>query len=115
MTEKQEQEALFGWASYRPDLKLMYHVVNEGRRSIQHTMSLIRQGMKPGVPDICLPVARGPYHGLYIELKTKTGRQSPEQKQWQRDLLEEGYCAVVCKGIEAARETIDWYMKGAKR
>lgn len=45
MTEKQEQEALFEWAKYRPDLKLMHHVVNEGRRSIQHTMSLIRQGM----------------------------------------------------------------------
>ena len=71
--------------------------------------------MKPGVPDICLPVARGGYHGLYIELKTKTGSQSPEQKQWQRDLLNEGYCAVVCRGFYEAVDTIDWYMKGAKR
>ena len=115
MSERDEQIALFDWAQYRTDLRLLHHIPNEGRRSIQYAMSLKRQGMKPGVPDICLPVARGGYHGLYIELKTKTGRQSPEQKQWQRDLLEEGYCAVVCKGFEAARETIDWYMKGAKR
>lgn len=114
MTEKQEQEALFEWAKYRPDLKLMHHVVNEGRRSIQHTMSLIRQGMKPGVPDICLPVARGKYHGLYIELKAKGGRLSPEQREWQRALLEEGYCAAVCYGFEQAKQTIDWYMRGAQ-
>lgn len=112
MTEKDEQIALFDWASYRPDLQLMFHITNEGRRSVQHTMSLIRQGMKPGVPDIFLPLARGKYHGLFIELKQKHGgRLSPEQKEWQRALLEEGYCATVCKGFDEARETIDWYLR----
>jgi hypothetical protein len=116
MTEKDEQIALFDWASYRPDLKLMFHVTNEGRRTVQHTQSLLRQGMKPGVPDIFLPIAKGPYHGLFIEMKRRIGgRQTPEQKEWQRALLEEGYCAVVCKGFEEAKDVIDWYMKGAKR
>lgn len=115
MTEKDEQIALFDWAQYRTDLQLMFHVVNEGRRSVQHTQSLIRQGMKPGVPDIFLPVAKGRYHGLFIEMKRRYGgRQSPEQKAWQAALLEEGYCAVVCKGCEEAMDTIDWYMRGAK-
>ena len=114
MTEKEEQIALFDWAAYRPDLHLLHHIPNEGRRSIQHAMSLKRQGVKPGVPDICLPVARGKYHGLYIELKTTGGRPTPEQREWQRELLEEGYCAAVCYGFEQAKQTIDWYMRGAK-
>lgn len=115
MTEKQEQEALFDWAQYRTDLQLMFHVTNEGRRSVQYTQSLLRQGMKPGVPDIMLPVARGRYHGLFIELKRRIGgRVSPEQRAWQKALIEEGYCAVICKGFEDAKETIDWYMRGAK-
>lgn len=114
MTEKDEQIAIFDWASYRPDLRLMFHIPNEGRRTVQHTVSLLRQGMKPGVPDICLPVARGKYHGLYIELKAKGGRLSPDQREWQLSLLEEGYCAAVCYGFEQARETIEWYLKGAK-
>ena len=50
MTEKDEQIALFDWAYYMTDLQLMFHIPNEGRRSVQHTASLIRQGMKPGVP-----------------------------------------------------------------
>ena len=112
MTEKDEQIALFDWAQYRTDLQLMFHITNEGRRSVQHTQSLLRQGMKPGVPDIFLPVARGGYHGLFIEMKRRVGgRSTPEQKEWQRALLEEGYAACVCKGFDAARETIDWYMR----
>lgn len=114
MTEKDDQEKIFEYAKYRPDLKLMYHPANEGRRTVQHTMALLRMGMKPGVPDIVLPVARGKYHGLYIELKAKGGRLSPDQREWQLSLLEEGYCAAVCYGFEQAKQTIDWYMKGAK-
>lgn len=115
MTEKDEQIALFDWAQYRTDLQLMFHIVNEGRRSVQHTASLIRQGMKQGVPDIFLPVAKGRYHGLFIELKRKYGgRQTPEQKAWQTALLEQGYAACVCKGFDEAKDTIDWYMRGAE-
>lgn len=112
MTEKDEQIALFDWAQYRTDLQRMFHITNEGRRSVQHTMSLLRQGMKPGVPDNMLPLARGGYHGLFIELKRSSGgRLSPEQKDWQAALLEEGYAVAVCKGFEEARETIDWYVR----
>lgn len=115
MTEKDEQIALFDWASYRTDLQLMFHIPNEGRRSVQHTQSLLRQGMKPGVPDIFLPIAKGRYHGLFIEMKRKFGgRQTPEQKAWQTALLENGYCSCVCRGFEDARDTIDWYLRGAK-
>ena len=34
MTEKDEQIALFDWAKYRTDLQLMFHITNEGRRSV---------------------------------------------------------------------------------
>lgn len=115
MTEKDEQISLFRWAEYRTDLQLMFHIPNEGRRCVQHTQSLLRQGMKPGVPDIFLPIPKGRYHGLFIEMKRRTGgRQTPEQRAWQEALLENGYCAVVCKGFEVARDAIDWYMRGAK-
>ena len=114
MTETDEQIALFDFASYRPDLRLMFHIPNEGRRTVQHTQTLLRMGLKPGVPDIMLPIAKGRYHGLFIELKRKYGgRTTPEQKAWQAELLEQGYCACVCKGFDEARATIDWYMKGA--
>jgi len=62
--------------------------------------------------DICLPVARGKYHGLYIELKRrKGGRVSYEQRDWLVRPNEQGYYAVVCKGFEAAKKTIEDYME----
>ena len=114
MTEKDEQKTLFAWASYRSDLSLMFHIANEGKRSVQHTQMLLQMGMKPGVPDIMLPVAKGRYHGLFIEMKRRDGKLTEAQRSWQRALLENGYAAVVCRGFEEARETIDWYMRGAK-
>ena len=68
-------------------------------------------GVKSGVPDICLPVPRAGYHGLYIELKRqKGGRISPEQTEWIDALIKQGYCAAVCRGWEAAREEILRYL-----
>ena len=63
------------------------------------------------MPDICLPVARAQYHGLYVELKRQggSGRTSPEQRQWLADLTEQGYRAVVVAGWQAAqREILDY-------
>ena len=70
-SETTEQIALFNWAkrteSILPELALMYHVPNEGKRS--NGGILKAAGLKSGVPDICLPVANNGFHGLYIELK----------------------------------------------
>lgn len=116
--EDEEQVMLFEWAALRegkwPELKLMYHVPNEGKRGIATAMLQKRIGLKSGVPDVCLPVARGGYHGLYIEMKRMHGgRLTPAQRQWLKELTQQGYRAVRCDGwAEAARE-IENYLKGA--
>lgn len=115
-TEAEEQRALFRWAALaagaRPELRLLYHIPNEGRRSVVTGARMKAEGMKPGVPDICLPVARGGYHALYIELKRiKGGRATDAQKQWIAALNAEGNRAVLCKGWDAAREEIERYLE----
>ena len=66
--------------------------------------------MKKGVPDLCLPVPRGEYHGLYIELKKEDGKASPEQLWWGEKLLEQGYFWEVCHGWTSAVRVIQWYL-----
>jgi len=114
-TEAQEQVSLFRWARMEsrlyPELTLLYHIPNGGSRHLLEARNLKAQGVKPGVPDICLPVPRKGCHGLYIELKRrKGGRLAPEQSQWINDLAEQGYSAAVCKGWEAAAELIMGYL-----
>lgn len=65
------------------------------------------------MPDICLPVAKGGYNGLYIELKrVANGRVSEEQKRWLNALHEKGYAAEVCYGADDAIKMIMKYLKG---
>ena len=68
-------------------------------------------GGRAGVPDLCLPVPRGKYHGLYIELKTVTGRATAEQEWWGDRLLEQGYFWEVCHGWESAVRVLEWYLE----
>lgn len=114
-TEAQEQAALFQWAAMMtgkwPELQYMHHIPNGGSRGTIEAYHLKQQGVKPGIPDIFLPCARGGYHGLYIEMKRrKGGRVSIEQKKMIIALREQGYPVVVCEGWEAARDVITEYM-----
>ena len=115
--EADEQKLLFGWMEYEevkyPELKLAFHIVNEGRRSYRAGAELKKQGMRPGVPDICLPVPRGIYGALYIEMKRpKGGRTTEEQRWWIENLNAAGNYAVVCHGFDEARDVIIEYLSG---
>ncbi len=118
-TEDEAQAAVFEWAEYAmaayPCLKLLHHIPNEGKRSVSYGARLKQLGMKKGISDICLPVSRGGYHGLYIELKAAGGKLTPEQKEFLRSVSIEGFLAVVCHGSEDAIRLIERYVRGEER
>lgn len=115
--ESTEQELLFRWADLaagkHPELRMLYHIPNEGKRSPVTGARMRAEGLRRGVPDICLPVPRHPFHGLYIELKRRYGsKTTEEQRGWIEALNRCGYRAVVCKGWDEAREEILRYLGG---
>jgi hypothetical protein len=114
--ESGEQQALFQWARLMegryPELWLMYAIPNGGARNKATAGRLKAEGVKPGVPDICLPVARNGFHSLYIELKRiDGGRVSDEQADWIDLLQRQGNKAIVCRGSTAATEAMEEYLK----
>lgn len=113
-SESAEQQALFRWAEYmsgrHPEIRLLYHIPNEGKRSRATGARLKAEGLKAGVPDICLPVATGKYHGLYIELKAGRNTATDKQKEWLAALCAHGYCTAVCWGWEQAAAVITDYL-----
>ena len=114
-TEAQEQTTLFQWAGMMagkwPELRLCHAIPNGGSRNPIEARHLKEQGVKPGIPDLFLPCARGGWHGLYIEMKRrKGGRVSIEQKKTIIALREQGYRVEVCEGWEKARDVIVEYM-----
>lgn len=114
--ESVEQTCLFRWAEFEkgayPELSLMYHIPNGGSRNKIEAANLKKQGVKAGVPDICLPVSRSGYHGMYIELKAGNNKTTEKQDEWLEDLSEQGYYTTVCYGWAEASEVILKYLKG---
>lgn len=117
-TEDQEQAALMQWARTMegrwPELADLHAIPNGGLRSKATAARLKATGVKPGVPDLHLPVARQGCHGLYIEMKRRHGgRISPDQLRWMEELTRQGHRCAVCRGWEEAKRVIEEYLKEA--
>lgn len=114
--ETEHQIALFKWAEMNegryPQLKSMYHIANEGKRTVRQGYELKCAGLKKGVPDICLPIQKQGSGSLYIELKAPSGTISKEQMEWIRLLNDLRNSACVCYGWETAAKVITDYLQG---
>ena len=114
-TEHAEQQFLFEWAQWNtgryPELNLLFAIPNGGLRSKATGAMLKTEGTQVGVPYLMLPVMRGGYGALFIEMKrVKGGRVQPEQNWWIEQLQKQGYAAVVCKGAAEAIDVIENYL-----
>jgi len=111
LTEREEQAAVIAWADMHSVANVLYANVNGQYRQGQRP----EPGLRPGVPDLFLPVARDGWHGLYIEMKrVKGGVLSKEQRRWIEVLRNNGYQAVVCRGAEDAIAQIEAYLEADK-
>jgi hypothetical protein len=129
MAEHHEQAALIDWARQFahecPELELLHAIPLGGLRPSQVRLDprtghqiryspagqkLRAEGAKEGVPDLCLPVAREAFYGLYIEMKY--GRNKPTHKQdwWIARLRGQGYRVEVCWSFEEARDVLIDYL-----
>lgn len=117
-SEHDIQVALFQWAATAardyPALRMMFAIPN-GTRAVPRVAAKMKaEGVLKGASDIFLPCAAGGKHGMFIEMKTRTGSMSPEQKAFQEAMREAGYHAITCRGWEEAAAEIVKYLEAAK-
>lgn len=113
-TEDQEQTLFVTWLT-KQGIKF-YAIPNGGHRHFLEAMKLKRTGVQAGVPDICVPIPSGDYHGLYIELKRQIGgKVSENQVGWLEFLRDQGYYATVSSGFEEAKEAVLHYFSFTKK
>ena len=83
------------------------------RTSIGTAGKMKRMGYRAGCPDLMIFEQRGGFAGLFIELKSETGKLDSEgkQKRFLDALNDRGYHATVCYGYVETVQTIKNYMQ----
>lgn len=99
-----EEHVQYAVASVLDELGLLWtHVANEalGAGGMLYGSRLVALGVKAGVPDCliftappCYPEAKG----VALELKTKVGRPSQDQKRWLAHLQALGWLTYIEQG-----------------
>lgn len=90
---------------------LLFSVPNGGKRGKVEAAILKAEGAVSGVSDLILLVSNGVYNTLCIEMKRGKGRQSDNQKEWQKAAELHNNKYVVCNSFESFTETIKDYLK----
>lgn len=113
--EHAEQRKLIIWASWEirniPELALLFSIPNAGKRSAQEANWMIAEGLKAGVPDLFLAVMRHGKSGLFIEMKSSTGKLSENQIKWRDRLINQGYEWALCRSANEAIDVICRYLE----
>lgn len=115
MSEHQLQCAFFEWAKLQackyPDLAKLYAIPNGGLRNVIVASKLKKEGVRAGIPDIHMPVARNGFIGLWIEMKIKPNKCTPAQVDRIAQLRLDGHYVVVCYGLDEAIQAALGYLK----
>lgn len=114
MSETCEMIKFFEYLSWqeiqRPELACIYHIPNEGTRSIRRGRIMKQKGVRAGIPDVCVPIARGEWHSLFLEFKVKSGKLSPVQVKMCKLLHAHGHCVRVAWSADEAIEILEKYL-----
>jgi len=125
-SESLHQQTVVSWCHMleplHPELRWLYAVPNGGFLLGKAAAGRLKgEGLKTGVFDLGLDIARGGYHGLKIEMKvpasidktgkkTRPGTPSEEQLEWYQHYCNQGYRAEICHGFRPAIALIREYL-----
>lgn len=114
--ESKLQIACVRWFSYQyPQLHaVFYSVPNGGRRTETEAKILKAEGVKAGVSDLILNIPNQSHTFLAIEMKTEKGRQTDNQKNWQKEVEKHGAKYVICRNTEEFMSAVNRYLETTK-
>jgi len=98
------------WFRYQYPEYILASIPNGGKRGVVTAKVMKMEGALAGMPDLFLYHACGGWHGMAIELKTKTGRQCETQKEIQDRMAKEGYLYIVVRSFEEFVEQVENYI-----
>lgn len=111
-SESQIQHDCLTWfrLQYPKLALLMFAVPNGGRRDAKSGARMKYEGVVKGVADLILLIPKKGYASLCIEMKTLRGKQSDNQKEWQREAEKYRNRYVVCHSLQEFMNEVNSYL-----
>lgn len=110
-SEHHEQATFVGLARALYPGIVIAAIPNGGWRRKTEAARLKAEGVLRGFPDLVIAEPRAPYHGLFVEMKRRSGGAlSPAQREVHRALRRRGYEVVTCEGSDEAMRELDLYL-----
>lgn len=101
------------WFDYQYSSKKLYlhHSPNGGKRDEREGARFKAMGTRAGFPDLILLHPNRFYPFMGIELKTKEGRQSDNQKKYEKLFVEMGAKYIVVRSLEDFQHEVNQYLE----
>jgi len=99
------QRGFIRWFGYAHPRVVIFHIPNEGKRSKIYGAKLKAAGLKPGMPDLCIP-----RWSLWIEVKSGRGKLSPDQEQAIAELRADGQAVYICHSIDDCMAAVEQHL-----
>lgn len=107
----QRREMGAGMTARYPELMLLTaNNPNKGGRKKAAAGLAKAMGLLPDLPDLQLPVMRGPYIGLWVEVKALGEYPNQHQRFMHTLLREQGHCVLVAQGAQETVECVLGYL-----
>jgi hypothetical protein len=113
MNKQSEHELQKAVAKYLDYIKVLWWATpNGGHRHIGTARKLKQEGVKSGVPDICIAEPKGTYNGLFIELKVGKNKVTDNQFVMLAELNKRGYQTAICYSFDEVVKVVSNYLEG---
>ncbi len=102
------QRQMVLWFRLQHPRYIIAAVPNGGRRNALEAKIMKSEGVLAGFSDLVIIADRSV---LFVEVKTKTGRQSELQKKFQTDVERLGFQYSICRSLQDFQLTVERFLR----
>ena len=106
-----QQNCIYWFKLQYPKLsKLLFAIPNGSKRDKKTAAILKAEGVVSGVSDLILLVPCKGHSSLCIEMKHGKGRQTENQKEWQKSAELAGNKYIICRTVAEFMDAVNEYL-----
>lgn len=72
---------------------------------------MVSQGVLDGEADLHIMAPSGEYHSLFVELKTRRGKQRASQERFEQDAISKGHGYAIARSLDQFRRVVNQYLE----